>query len=60
MNGEEKFNSCTHKPNEQIEVFDGCPCQKRKKLVHQCTKRSIIDIKAEICETCDLFENKNP
>jgi len=60
MSGEEKLNSCIHKPAEQIEIFEGCPCQNRKKQVYRCVKRSIIDVKAEICQDCELFENKTP
>jgi hypothetical protein len=60
MNGEEKFNSCKHKPEEKIEVFDGCPCKKIKKQVDQCLKRSIVDLKAQHCEGCEFYENKNP
>lgn len=60
MNGEEKLNSCMHRPDEQIEVFDGCPCRNKKKKVYQCIKRSIVDVKPENCESCELFENKNP
>jgi histidinol phosphatase-like enzyme len=58
MSGEEKFNFCKHKPEEQIEIFDGCPCRKKKKLVSQCVLRSIVDIKPEICADCSLFEDK--
>jgi hypothetical protein len=59
MTAEEKFNSCKHRPDEQIEIFEGCPCKKKKKLVYQCIKRSIMDVKPEICANCALFENKN-
>lgn len=60
MNAEEKFNSCIHKPNEKLEVFDGCPCKKKKKQVDQCLKRSIVDLKPAHCENCEFYENKNP
>jgi len=60
MNAEEKFNSCKHRPDEQVEIFIGCPCQKKTKMVFKCIKKSITDVKPEMCEACDLFENKNP
>jgi histidinol phosphatase-like enzyme len=58
MEEQEKFNFCKHRPDEQIEVFDGCPCRKKKKLVYQCLKRSIVDLKPEMCVGCEVFENK--
>lgn len=60
MDAEEKFNSCLYRPDEQVEVSDGCPCKGKKKLVHTCKKRNIINLKATMCDGCDLFENKNP
>lgn len=60
MSGEEKFNSCKHKPDEQIEIFEGCPCKKKKKSVFQCLKKTIIDLKPQHCEGCEFYENKNP
>lgn len=58
MTAQEKFDSCRYKPDEKVEIFEGCPCQKKKKLVSQCIIRSIIDVKPENCADCDLFEAK--
>lgn len=60
MSGEEKFNSCKNKPDEKIEIFEGCPCRKVKKLVDQCLKRSIIDLNPQHCEGCEFYESKTP
>jgi len=60
MNAEEKFNSCKHNPDEKMEIFEGCPCKNKKKMVNQCIKRSIVDLQPNHCEGCELFENKNP
>jgi len=58
MSGQEKFDSCKHRPDDQIEIFDGCPCKKIKKLVYKCDKRNIVDLRPEVCEGCDLYEQK--
>jgi hypothetical protein len=55
---QKKFDLCKHKPEEMLEVFDGCPCRKKKKLVHQCIKLSIIDLSPQNCAGCSLFESK--
>ena len=60
MDKQEKFNLCIHRPDEKIEIFEGCPCKKKKKLVSKCTKLNIIDLKPDHCEHCTFFENKNP
>lgn len=58
MTGEEKLNSCKHRPDTQVEMYDGCPCRKIKKLVHKCDRRNILDIKSDICQDCPLYEQK--
>lgn len=60
MSGEEKFNSCKNKSDQKIEIFEGCPCRNKKKLVDQCLKQSIIDLNPQHCEGCVFYENKNP
>lgn len=58
MSGQEKLDTCKHRPDQQIEIFDGCPCRKIKKLVYTCEKRSVVDIQPNVCQDCPLYEQK--
>jgi hypothetical protein len=55
MSGEEKFNTCVHRPDEQIEIYKGCPCKKQKIKVYQCLKLSIVNVQPSNCENCELY-----
>lgn len=55
MTAEEKYNTCTHRPDEKIEIFDGCPCQGKKKLVSKCDKLNILGLEPWHCDNCELY-----
>ena len=59
MEASEKLETCKFVAPNKIEVYDGCPCKKKKKLVSKCLKRNILGLEEKHCQNCDLYESNN-
>ena len=57
LDGQEKMDLCVHRGTPK-EVFIGCPCNKQKKTVYECTLRKIPEINSAFCAVCPVFEKK--
>jgi hypothetical protein len=59
MTASEKIQTCRHIAPNKIEIYDGCPCKNKKKLVAKCEKRRILGLEERHCENCEFYEAKD-